>query len=707
MRFAAVNYEQRGLWANNNNNSSAIRNYAVINSLGADGLAAYEWKVTTTVVDGHWQYTLQTDQTQNQNYLRYWTSAEGTPVGPKWGTYNAGENKLYFLPVTETQPFEYAVVEWYPTKVLIQTDAAITSPTVKVDGEAVASPILTNKGGKLYEISNLPLETNPNKLLQISFTDNAINYINTKVVPIILSRGENTITGEPFATLTQKVYQYADVVVRDGATLSIDGTTDVANTLLGVTIYPTAKVSVAEDKKLSVHNLTFFGGIDEIYDGSAYTINKYGVPQLSLKGTLSKTVLTMDYIMRVNLDQMYQVGVPYEVALEDIKYWDGSAIEPGTQLYVSAYDGQARANRESKTWIWETDFAEKVLKPGIGYTISAEPQVEGDTYSILRMPMKNNIASGNTEAAKSVNVVAYDNQKGVTITDNHKGWNYLSNPYMTTISGGEADTKLVLGYLKETGTGPWEWVNDEIRYVTIPHNDGEDYYQKKFSEAELKPFKSFFVQIATNGDLSFALTSRQNAPARLLQQQTTSSEVEFELLLSNGKQSDNMGLLIGEDYTPAYEINADLEKMIGSMSVYTIYNGYNLAYNALSPINAQEQIPIGYVVPDVGEYTFKFDENADVENIEHIYLNDFDMNVVTDLLEDEYTFYASEKKSEARFVINVIMRSEQEDDTPTGLEELEINTNQPIKFFYQDKLYILRNGIIYDAMGKQVQTINK
>ena len=713
LRFSAVNNSYKGLWANNSKTDLTINNDMVIDQ-ASDGQTGsdlannsyYEWKVTTTVVDGHWQYTLQTDQTQNQNYLRYWTSAEGTPVGPKWGTYNAGENKLYFLPVTETQPFEYAVVEWYPTKMLIQTDAAIASPTVKVGGEKVASPVLTSKGGKLYEISNLPLETKPNKLLQVSFTADAVNYVNAKVVPIILSRGAKSITGEPFATLTQKVYQYADVVVRDGATLTIDGGTDVANTLLGVTIYPTAKVSVAEGKKLSVHNLTFFGGIDEIYDGSAYTINKYGVPQLSLKGILNKTVTNMDYIMRVNLDQMYQVGVPYDVNLSDITYWDGTTMTLGDNLYVSAYDGQKRANREEKSWVWEVNFTEPILKAGIGYTISADMQTGvGNEYSIIRMPMKNNITSGNTETAKTVQVYAYDNTKGVEITDNHKGWNYLSNPYMVAISGAEADSKLVVGYLRETGTGPWEWVDDTYRYVTIPSDDGKWYDQQKFKEATLLPFKSFFLQIATDGELSFALASRQSAPARYLQSSNEQREVEFEVLLANDTRSDNLGFLIGEDYTPAYEINADLEKMIGSMSVYTIYNGYNLAYNALSPANAKEQIPIGYVVPTVGEYTFALDESSNIEDVEHIYLIDYETSAITDLVTDVYTFTALEQKSDTRFAINVALKSK--DNAATGLDNMNTNGELSTKFIYQDKIFILHHGVIYDATGKRVITINK
>lgn len=706
VRFSAINYEYRGLWANNNATEQTIRNFAVIDAIGDDGEAAYEWKVATTVVDGNWQYTLYSDQGNNKNHLCYSMNQEN----PAWGTYasNEAQYQLYFLPIkAETTPFDYQVVEWYPNKLLIHTTTAFSSLTAKIAGEQVANVQYTAKDANQYEVTGLPLMKNPAKALTLEFVVADATHTGIHTIPVMLSGGDHSVST---LAIGKGIYNYTNLVVRDGATLTVDGAANTDNTFYDVTIYPTAKISVPEGKQLSVHRMTFIGGITEVYDGANYTLNKYGVPELSLKGKLGKTVPTMDYIMRVNLDQMYQVGVPYDVNLGEITYWDGSAIELGDELYVSAYDGQARANREKKTWIYETDFETKLgaatLKAGVGYTISAEPQNSDDTYSILRMPMKSNISSGSTEGNKTINVVAYDNQKGVTITDNHKGWNYLSNPYMTTISGGEADTKLVLGSLKETGTGPWEWVNDEIRYVTIPHDNGQDYYQMQFSNAVLKPFKSFFLQIAENGDLSFALASRQNAPARLLQQQTTSSEVEFELLLSNGKQSDNTGLLISEEYTPAYEINADLEKMTGSMSLYTIYNGYKLAYNATSLNEAKEWIPLGYIVPTTGEYTFELDEQAAVEDIVHIYLIDYETGAITDLLDNTYTFDTSVKKSESRFAINVVLRSDAP-GTATGIDNTRWSSDQPQKFIYNGMMYILHNGTIYDANGQQVKTINK
>ena len=716
VRFASVNNSNKALWANDAASGTTIKNWASISNLsdgstgdiGEGTNSAYEWKITTTVVDGNWQYTLQTDQTINRKYLRYWSAASG---GPQWGTYASGEQNLYFLPVTEVEPFEMQVVEWYPTKVLVQTEAALASPSVKVNGEVVASSVLTNKGGKLWEISGLPLESNPTRTITVSFTADEKNYACSKAIPVILSRSTKTQASEPFTRLGAAIYNNADLVVRDGAVLTVEGS-NVANTFNDVTIYPTSKISVPSDKKLTVHSLTFFGGIDEIYDGSAYAINKYGVPELSLKGTLHKSIAQIDYVMRVDDSQMYSLTVPYDVNLTDITYWDGTNMgTPGDKLWVSAYDGDARAKKDmSHTWIWEANFAskglEEKLKAGVGYTISAGLQAGvGSTYSILRMPMASNVANDGTELAKTVPVVAHGINSDVS--DNHKGWNLVGNPYMVAISGGDADSKLVVGYLQETGSGPWEWVNDDIRYVTIPADNGQDYGQEKFSSATLKPFKNFFLQIATSGDLSFALASRQNSPTRYLEAQKR--EVEFEINLANGSHEDHTGLLIAEQYSPAYEINADLEKMIGSMSVYTVYGGYNLAYNALSPDDAKQFIPIGYVAPSAGEYTFSLDDNSDVNEIDHIYLTDYQESVTVDLMEQDYIFMTTSGKNESRFAINATLK--EETDTPTDIDIIngggDLNADAPQKFIYHDKMYILRNGVLYDATGKKVREINK
>ena len=697
-----------GLWANNSssqytikidNSSSAMDNSHVTGN-------AYMWEAITTPTNalapasGTFKYTLQTHQANNENYLNIKTNEI------IWGTYQAGyqlTNEMYLLPLTPITPFEYQVIEWYPTKMLIQTDATISSPTITIDGETVASPTVTAKGSKWYEIGNLPLEANPAKTMVI--TNSGASCV--KTIPVIISRGTKNISEAPFSTLGKAVYNHTDLVVRDGAVLTVNGSaTD--NEFHDVTIYPTSKISVPAlntndaENKLGVHSLTFFGGIDEIYNGSSYTINKYGVPELSLKGKFgTKTVTKIDYIMRVDLSQMYSLTVPYDVNLSDVTYWDGTAMTPGSNLYAETYNGQARANKDmGNTWTYETDFAEAKFKAGVGYTISAELQTGvGATYSIIRMPMNSNVGTNATEVAKTVPVTAYANTNGLTtVGDNDKGWNLVGNPYMATISGGEADSKLVVGYLKAVSTG-YEWHNDSYRYVTIPFDNGTDYYQQKFSSAELKPFKNFFLQIGTSGDLAFALASRQNMPA--LYTNVVEREVEFEIELANETRTDHIGLLIAEQYSPAYEINADLEKMIGSMSVYTIYGGYNLAYNALSPDDAAQAIPMGYVANVAGTYTFDLADDGDFNEIEHIWLTDYELERTIDLLNGSYEFTTIQGRNDSRFAISVELK--EIDDTPTDLRDVDDGEGQPLKFIYRDKMYILNNGILYDATGKRVK----
>ena len=276
---------------------------------------------------------------------------------------------------------------------------------------------------------------------------------------------------------------------------------------------------------------------------------------------------------------------------------------------------------------------------------------------------------------------------------------------MVSISGSSADTKLAVGYLRETGTGPWEWVSDTYRYVTIPHDNGEDYYQQKWTAATLKPFKSFFLQIATSGELSFDIESRANMPA--LYAHVVDREVEFEILLGNSTSQDHTGLLIADQYSPAYEINADLEKMESSMSVYTMTSGYKLAYNALSPEDASDTIPVGYIANASGTYTFQLDEDSYVGDVEHIWLTDYDLHQTVDLLDFPYDFTTVKGRNETRFALTIELKDEHE--VPTNIDEIvpDGDANKAIKFIYRDKVYIWHRGVIYDATGKRVKEINK
>ena len=133
-----------------------------------------------------------------------------------------------------------------------------------------------------------------------------------------------------------------------------------------------------------------------------------------------------------------------------------------------------------------------------------------------------------------------------------------------------------------------------------------------------------------------------------------------------------------------------------------------MAYLAINPMLAQEWIPVTVNVPVDGEYTFSLTNSSVVEALEGIYLIDYaEGDKVVNLIDEDYTFNATAGNYTDRFSINAIVG---ERETPTAVDAVNgglIDSDKPIKFLFHEKVYILYQGIIYDAVGKKVNEINK
>ena len=82
--------------------------------------------------------------------------------------------------------------------------------------------------------------------------------------------------------------------------------------------------------------------------------------------------------------------------------------------------------------------------------------------------------------------------------------------------------------------------------------------------------------------------------------------------------------------------------------------------------------------------------------------------VTTDLLENPYSFTVTKAETnDARFTVSIKLKENQ--DTPTDIDIIngggDLDGEKPIKFIYHDKMYILRNGVLYDETGKKVREI--
>ena len=151
----------------------------------------------------------------------------------------------------------------------------------------------------------------------------------------------------------------------------------------------------------------------------------------------------------------------------------------------------------------------------------------------------------------------------------------------------------------------------------------------------------------------------------------------------------------------------DKEKTIVNenyLKVYTMVGEYRTAFNSLPEAVAELPIPVGYIAPIAGQYTFSLVE-GDYSSVEHVWLTDYETSSTVDLLNGAYVFEAVKETNNTRFALNIILKPES--DTPTGMDEIDETGDGPTKFIYEDKMFIKQNGVIYDATGKRVKEINK
>jgi hypothetical protein len=251
---------------------------------------------------------------------------------------------------------------------------------------------------------------------------------------------------------------------------------------------------------------------------------------------------------------------------------------------------------------------------------------------------------------------------------------------------------------------------EEIAYVNIPDESFRDYGQYPAETKKLLPASGFFIQTSKTGTLTFGSGNRKaSAPAYHNAAQTESVPVQKAYIdLTSETEEDMMGIWVADKYTEAYEMNADLEKLLGdgtSLRTYMRYGDMNMAYVAINETLAKEWIPVLVRIPETGEYTFSLNSASKVSELEGVYLIDYENgDLVTNLLESNYTFFSESGTISGRFAINAVVGNR----VPTAIDAVGAgDATKPVKFIYHDQMYILLNGVIYDATGKRVQTINK
>ncbi len=693
----------------------------------------YEWTPTTSDLE---TYTLtnaqRTDRTLNVSI--------NTVFGVHYD--NKATTEVRFLPIQgRYTPMAAQVVEWKENSVVVMYNGnPAQTASVSVNGGSAQTTTLSSaqKDIAVYELTANGLATNPTQSLSITIgTEKAILPI-----PYVIS-GEKTdlalLPGDATVAARQEVAKVADLVVLKDAKLTAAGAKGNPYKFRNVTIYGGGKLVIPSDKGFGVASLTLRAG--GITDAGEYD---YVYPQFELRGTFTNTAGKFYYDYITDYDHWYHLVLPFAADITTITYptefYGTNVTADNTGSWViKRYDGATRATGNYNAWVDIESEAATTTTAGKGYIFWGAPKkvsVNGGTkvrqqWGIQRITMP--ITAGNAIDAEN------DKEGGKTISDlgsyediannsgkpNDQGWNLIGNPYMVNLTGLNSQSLQIGQLIHELDasgnwTGKWHWDDTSeqtgLRYVTIPSDHFDTYTAQlvsAFSAANpMVAGRAFFVQIAEESvDLMFTAANRASLMPQHLAAQNTAVEVETGIVLSSETMQDEVNFWIKDGKTNDYEYNADYPKTPNNtnFNIYGVHAHGDLSWVATGPEYAEESMPIGYQVPVAGTYTLSISETYYSDLLDALYVTDHAMSpeLTVDLMNAPYEFSVNQAETNnERFTISLILKSENQGPT-TGLENIGVQTDGAIKFIYHDKMFILHNGTIYDATGKQVTTINK
>lgn len=656
----------------------------------------------------------------------------------KIGWYKTSADDFRILKVTnEVDLREATVYEWGEHGVVLNADMTdVASVTAHIENGMPSAATVTAvnaaslTAGKYVKVDAGALTigaiANEKKVLNLHWKNSGGTEIGVSsiVIPRVIASSGTMSTLD-----ATKGNWNTEVHVLPGQTLTADGGSFGSSTVVvkQLIVYPGATVNVSTGT-LTATTLRLRNGWTRAGSTQYNTARVY----IADDAALTKTTASMDYDIYNSAEgrHYYPLAVPFQTAVSTIDYADATLATASVynkHFVIKEYNGARRAtNGEDRENNWTVVSGSGNLDPCKGYIITAVA-VKGE--AIIRVPLSYNdgwTADGElaTYSATTKNVIAVTAHTGTAASahNRHKGWNMLGVPFMSCygnvddIYSGGGSAALINGELvvNTSADENMEYQSTTIPYVSVPSHDFAEYIQTDISEAELRPGWSFLVQVNTSGNLTFAVGNQQTgdagqvyAPRRMTEEDVV---VKTGIVLSDAESSDKTTFLISSQYSGAeYEIGADLEKMFGTgytLAVYSLSNDTRLAYNAMSPTDAQQAIPLGFRAPADGEYTFSLNPKYADAPLERVDLIDYQLGTLTNLLTSSYTFQTGQTQNDTRFALNIVKQKE----TPTDVETVAgdgLPVNGVYKVLINEQLYIIQGDKMYDATGKRVKGINK
>ena len=392
----------------------------------------------------------------------------------------------------------------------------------------------------------------------------------------------------------------------------------------------------------------------------------------------------------------YWISFPFDVKISEIFGFG----EYGNQWILQLYDGAARAKEgywaESEGfWRYITNKG-YTLKKGVGYvlTLNLKKMKPGTVFEntdevSLYFPSTNEINVIQEDTNLITNVPAHectierDNRK---IYDSH--WNIIGVPGFVDISNYSTAEPIINPDQAKDG-GPSFYY--EYLFAT-------NTYQAEVTTNTFQTMYGYMVQYT--GDLIWSTTTSTPEPIAARRISDASPEmVTLRLELAQGEDMEDQTFvqLQQEGATAEFDMNVDMTKIINSgANIYTLV-GTDRIQTAGNVLPFEETtVAVGVDIATAGEYTFRMPDGTEGMVVELI---DYEANTTTNLLLDDYTVNLPAGSNETRFALSL-----KPEKTATSIESTTTPSDSNIrKFIIDGKLYLQKDGMLYDAQGKLVR----
>lgn len=247
-----------------------------------------------------------------------------------------------------------------------------------------------------------------------------------------------------------------------------------------------------------------------------------------------------------------------------------------------------------------------------------------------------------------------------------------------------------------------EDVEAKGQFIPIPVGSARDMKDLFSLPTVIAPMQGFCVNAtADNAKIKFDYNklvwngAESNAPLRVKNQHSESTAHSLCVSLSADGWHDKLYMLESEDYSTNYENGYDaIKRMSGSLNVFAIEDSKELAVDATNSIVGTR---VGVRTGEETEYTFRF---SHIQSEDDLALWDKEAKMKVYINEDvEYTFYAVPNSTiTERFEIVAVNVP----TVTTGVDEIQNETHIQ-KFIKDNQLYILKDGVLYNASGAVVR----